>query len=247
MGAVGSSALEYGDLQCAPCKGELLCKGDGIPEYLDEDSPELDGDVKNSQALTNHKLLKAARDGDVQAIEKILDKGAYIETRRPFVMTPETVSTNDAGLQTRGTGLTPLMYAAQGGYGHACETLLRAGACVNAEDEDGTRPLHFAASSGSAEACMVLIGSGADESARDDEGRTALDLVPASDIATQADKRNWTKLLQQSVKKKKGASSVTQLPATASARAQEDDTEGEAWDPPKEQREGEDTEEGVFM
>mmetsp|Transcript_144926 Transcript_144926/g.403664 ORF Transcript_144926/g.403664 Transcript_144926/m.403664 type:complete len:217 (+) Transcript_144926:55-705(+) len=195
MGAV-ESHLERSSLHCVACKGELPCRGDGIPEFIEDDSAAMDGDVKNSQAMTNHKLLKAARDGDVEGIQRMLKKGAYIETRRPFVMTPESVATADAALQTRGTGLTPLMYAAQGGYERACEVLIAAGACVNAEDEDGMRPLHFAASSGSQETCKVVLCGGAEPEARDDEGHTALEHVPASDTSTLAEERRWTDLLQ---------------------------------------------------
>mmetsp|Transcript_76791 Transcript_76791/g.150581 ORF Transcript_76791/g.150581 Transcript_76791/m.150581 type:complete len:195 (+) Transcript_76791:68-652(+) len=169
-------------------------RGDGAVETIGED--DLDGDVKNSQALTNHKLLKAARDGLPDEVQRCLDNGAFIETRRPFVMTPESVATPGSTLQTRGIGLTPLMYAAQGGYPEACEVLLSNGACANAEDEDGMRPLHFAATSGSEEACRVLIAKGAEVAARDDDGRTALDCVPPMLTATAAEKRQWAAILE---------------------------------------------------
>lgn len=183
-------------MQCTPkCKGEMPCIGDVPPEFLEEDSPALEGDVANSLAMINHKLLKAARDGHVENIRKVLDRGAYIETRRPFVMAPESVTAADSALMTRSVGLTPLMYAAQGGYVEACQVLLKAGACVNSEDEDGMRPLHFAATSGCPETCQTLLHGGADPAARDDEGRTALAHVPSGDAITLSEKKYWRDLL----------------------------------------------------
>jgi len=201
-----ASAIRDGGLTCAvDCKGAR--GGDGFPEQIENDDygSELDGDVKNSTALTNHKLLKAARDGDTEGIMKMLGKGAYIETRRPFVMTPESVSTSDSAIVTRGTGMTPLMYAAQGGYEQACSLLLEKGACANSQDEDGTRPLHFAASSGnkrgtgdcaggnprSLEACKSLLAGGAEPDARDDDGLKAIDHVSRSELSTPAERRLW--------------------------------------------------------
>jgi len=195
MGAAAAQ-LEYQTVQCAPCKSELVC-GDGLAEYADDDPSSLDGDVKNSRAMTNHKLLKAARDGDAEAVLRMLKKGAYVETRRPFVMTPESEVPSDSGPLKRGKGLTPLMYAAQGGYERACDMLIAAGACVHAADEDGTRPLHFAASSASTATCRVLLRAGADRTARDDDGRLALEHVPPNEMVTPAEKRLWRKLLGQ--------------------------------------------------
>lgn len=166
-------------------------KDDGAIESLG--SPRgMDGDVKNSQALLNHKLLKAAQDGDLARLQRALALGAYIETRRPFVVTPESAAVaSDATLQTRGAGLTPLMYAAQGGYSEACELLICRGACVNSEDEDGMRPLHFAATSGSAETCATLLSGGSELNALDDDGHRAMDHIPKSLLSSQAAVRYW--------------------------------------------------------
>lgn len=174
--------------------GNCTTFGDVPPEYLDPDSAACDGDVRDSPALTNHKLLKAASEGNVEKIARMLERSGYIETRRPFVMTPESAATHDGALTTRGTGLTPLMYAAQGGYDLACLALLEAGACVNAEDEDGLRPLHFGAFSGNDATCSVLLEGGAEPNALDDEGRLAIEHVP--DISSRYDRRRWEILLR---------------------------------------------------
>mmetsp|Transcript_45375 Transcript_45375/g.104868 ORF Transcript_45375/g.104868 Transcript_45375/m.104868 type:complete len:193 (+) Transcript_45375:57-635(+) len=158
-----------------------------------------DGDVGNSSAITDHKLLKAARDGNVVAIQKMLARGADIETRCPFWVSPENASSGwtSNSVSNRGTGMTPLMCAAQGGYALACKVLIVAGACITAEDEDGMQSLHFAASSGSLETCQVLLEMRADPEAQDDEGRMACDLVPSSEVATGADRKRWRLLFAQ--------------------------------------------------
>merc|ERR1719378_1349508 len=88
---------------CAPCKVEMPCQADGTLEYLQAGSPALDGDVKDSKAMTNHKLLRAAKIGNVAEIRTMVNRGAYMETRRPFIMTPET-RISPSRLRTRGVG-----------------------------------------------------------------------------------------------------------------------------------------------
>mmetsp|Transcript_103895 Transcript_103895/g.333014 ORF Transcript_103895/g.333014 Transcript_103895/m.333014 type:complete len:232 (+) Transcript_103895:76-771(+) len=198
MGATTSQCrVERSQCSSNTCKGaEALFGGDGSLECIGvEGTDDLDGDVKNSQALINHKLLKAAREGSVKKIEKFLGQGAYIETRRPFVMTPESTNSPSCSLQTRGVGLTPLMYAAQGGYAQACEVLISRGACLIVEDEDGLRPLHFAASSGSEETCRVLLQYGAEPFLEDDDALTPFDHLPSNVVFSQAEKKHWHEVL----------------------------------------------------
>eukprot|EP00929_Paragymnodinium_shiwhaense_P001389 TRINITY_DN10161_c0_g1_i1.p1 TRINITY_DN10161_c0_g1~~TRINITY_DN10161_c0_g1_i1.p1 ORF type:complete len:211 (-),score=20.66 TRINITY_DN10161_c0_g1_i1:522-1154(-) len=146
-------------------------------------------------AMTNHLLLKAARDSDLDGIEAQLEKGACADTRRPFVMCTESVPCPKMPIMQRATGMTPLMYCAQSGYEEGVIRLLDAGALVNAEDEDGMRPLHFAASSGCHRCCEVLLERGADPAALDDNGRSARSMVPEEDCSTKADQQRWEKVL----------------------------------------------------
>merc|ERR1712187_318282 len=105
-----------------------------------------------------------------------LGEKAFLEARRPFVVTPET-SAGSAVSQvqhnTRGTGLTPLMHASKGGYLSAMEMLICAKANIEAQDEDGLRPIHFAAMSGELDAVSLLLKAGAEANAEDDDGRTS--------------------------------------------------------------------------
>lgn len=158
--------------------------------YDRDDSESFNGAVVQ-ESMVNHELLKAARDGRTADVAVHLWNGAFLETRRPFAITFEA----DLGADHEAMGLTPLMYAALGGYTSTCELLLSARADVDAEDEDGMRPLHFAATSGNMEACRVLLRYGADPGCLDAEGRTALEHVPPIDACTRAEKQGWEALL----------------------------------------------------
>lgn len=177
-----------------PCKNldlledilELDLPSDAIPA----------GAGSNSPAMNNQLLLKAAQDGHISGIRCALGLGASVDTRRPFMITPQPILTESKAKPSRCTGLTPLMYAAHGGYAHACELLLNACANVNSEDEDGMQPLHFAAMSGSSETCTVLIRHGARTEAMDDDGRLPMSLIPGFDSATRDEKRSWQSAFQ---------------------------------------------------
>uniref|UniRef100_A0A7S4SZU7 Uncharacterized protein n=1 Tax=Alexandrium monilatum TaxID=311494 RepID=A0A7S4SZU7_9DINO len=169
---------------------------------------------RDSQALVNHKLLKAAREGSIPLIRTALEAGASLETRRPFVMTLDTAAATptDPSNQTCGIGLTPLMVASEEGYTAAVEFLIMKRASVNAEDEDGMRPLHFAAFAGCPETCRALIRGGADPHAADIDGRSAMDHVPPQSAATPAERTRWRVILgeptqQRQQKQPKGSHS----------------------------------------
>lgn len=154
--------------------------------------------------MLNHRLLVACRDNHIEEIKLALEEGAYLETRRPFVMRPKP-PTNVAALleekalgkkkKTQREGLTPLMYAAQNGSLVATKLLLEAKAQVTARDEDGLRPLHFAASSGVLEACSMLLEYGADRNCVDEEGRRAIDYLPEGSKILRVDREKWEALL----------------------------------------------------
>jgi len=160
-----------------------------------------EGDLHNSKAMINHKLLAAARDGDIAGIQRSVERGAFVDIRRPFFVAPESSlpraqSATTSPHSLRDTGLTPLMYAAHGGHEKACELLLDLRACIDAQDEDGMTPLHFAASAGSSEACRVLINAGTDVNARDDDDQTPLQHVPQRCLLCTADKHLWETIFQ---------------------------------------------------
>lgn len=158
---------------------------------------------KDSKGMTNHRLLVAARDNDVEGIRKAISQGAYLETRRPFVMRPKPPAGSSSEMCDVSTkrkkapkqGLTPLMYCVQNGSLAGTRLLLEAKAQVQARDEDGLRPLHFAALAGELEVSRELLEYGADRDAVDEEGRRAIDVLAADCRKSKAERLEWEAVL----------------------------------------------------
>mmetsp|Transcript_60630 Transcript_60630/g.131417 ORF Transcript_60630/g.131417 Transcript_60630/m.131417 type:complete len:203 (-) Transcript_60630:106-714(-) len=179
--------------KCDDCQTMI----NAVPELIDSfpsDDLAGEGDLKDSQSMINHTLLKATRDCDLDAVNIALARGAHLETRRPFVISPE--ASLKQGSRRRGKGLTPLMYAAHGSADQIVVRLLEARACVNAEDEEGIGPLHLAASTGDAETCKVLLDAGAEVDAEDDHGKRPFDHLPTSQLTTPGERRFWEDLFK---------------------------------------------------
>merc|ERR1712183_847200 len=86
---------------------------------------------ESSTAMCTHRLLEACRAGCVKDVRRYIALGASLETPRPFLVIPHHVSQKTTGMDSfRQQGLTPLMYAAQGGYHQVCEVLVAARANV---------------------------------------------------------------------------------------------------------------------
>ena len=84
----------------------------------------------------------AARSGDVQALDQLLDQGISIEAA-------------NASMET------PLIVAALAGNHVIVRMLVQRGADVHARNDRGMTPLHAAAYSGSLDAILDLVGAGA--------------------------------------------------------------------------------------
>eukprot|EP00439_Symbiodinium_sp_Y106_P026568 s2147_g3.t1 len=195
-----------GAAQLAPAVREQLERMKFAHRWQEEDS----------RGVLNQRLLAACRDNNIGALKMALEEGAFLETRRPFVMRPKPptgVFGDDATQfikrKTPKEGLTPLMYASQNGSVSAVHMLLEARANIMAKDEelpgkrlkesalgeDGMRPLHFGARSGVVEVCRLLVKKGADALSVDDDGNTALDLVPSDQVETAAQRKDWEEIL----------------------------------------------------
>ena len=79
-------------------------------------------------------------------------------------------------------GATRLHFAAAIGDTRAIESLLAAGADVNAKAENGYTPLHAAALNGYGLAIHFLVSAGADVNARESDGYTPLHVVVMFDF-----------------------------------------------------------------
>eukprot|EP00927_Polykrikos_kofoidii_P078717 TRINITY_DN75532_c0_g1_i1.p1 TRINITY_DN75532_c0_g1~~TRINITY_DN75532_c0_g1_i1.p1 ORF type:complete len:279 (-),score=33.51 TRINITY_DN75532_c0_g1_i1:45-881(-) len=154
------------------------------------------------KCMTDQRLLVAARNDDITGIQLAIQEGAYLETRRPFVMRPwqssSSWTSNDAGAKRRKApreGLTPLMYVAQNGSVEGTTLLITSRARVSAREEDGMRPLHFAAQSGVLEICRILLENGADKDAETNDGNRAIDFVSESCFLLPGERGEWEALL----------------------------------------------------
>jgi ankyrin repeat protein len=111
-------------------------------------------DAAQSAMSTSQELYRAARDGRVADIERLVAAGADVEALAD--------------------DWTPLQRAASRGHVDAIAALLAAGARVNARSSDGWTPLMWAASNGRPDAVAALLAAGAELHWCKDNGNTAL-------------------------------------------------------------------------
>jgi ankyrin repeat protein len=132
-------------------------------EALLKDNPDALEEL-NSRVLT--ALHVAAREGQAGAVEKLLARGAQVDSSDESVGTPLNREL-----------WTPLHLAAMWGRSEVAKVLLDHGAKVNAADNDARTPLHYAAGAGNGELVKMLLAQKANRSAKDKEDRTPLDLA----------------------------------------------------------------------
>lgn len=115
-------------------------------------------------------LFKAAQDGDVATIERLLHKkenGAFSRCRAIGI---PGAARGVVFLVSR-PSLTHLRRVA------VVWRSLRRGASPNATDESGFTPLHFACLHGHYDSCVALLKAAANANARDNKGNTPLHLA----------------------------------------------------------------------
>lgn len=100
-------------------------------------------------------VLSAARRGDVDLLESLLEKGASSSFSDQY-------------------GLTPLHIAAIKGHKDAVMMLVEFGADLESQDAEGHTPLHLAVEGGSVEIVQVLIDRGANVNTKSKKGATPL-------------------------------------------------------------------------
>jgi len=103
----------------------------------------------------DESINEAAKDGDLKAINKFLDKGVNIESKDTL-------------------GRTPLHYAVMKHHFKIAEYLLAKGANVNIQDNTGWSPIHIAANRDDTQLLKLLISKGADINIRNNDGWTPL-------------------------------------------------------------------------
>eukprot|EP01136_Pigoraptor_vietnamica_P034115 Opistho-1_new@97733 len=108
--------------------------------------------------MGKNDLHKAAKDGDVDKIKKLLKGGLFAKKA--------DVSTTDDH------SWTPLHYAAYEGHVDAIHLLVAHGCDVHARTIDGELALHLAAKKGGVPACKALIEHGSPILSTDNNGWT---------------------------------------------------------------------------
>lgn len=112
-------------------------------------------DIDSSLDATIHK---AAAEGQVEAIAKLVKLGADINTKNKYEK-------------------TALHHAAENGKVEAIAKLIELGADINDKDNEGMTALHYAAKYGKIEAIKKLVKLKADMNAKEMHGNTALHLA----------------------------------------------------------------------
>lgn len=101
------------------------------------------------------ELMKASRDGNVDAVKRALDRGAEVD------------------YQTQ-KGKTALMLAASNGHKNAAKLLIDHGAQINIKDNFGTTAIIVAATAGKTATAAYLAQQGGDPTQKDTSGGSAL-------------------------------------------------------------------------
>ena len=165
-------------------------------------------------------LSLASMDGHDQIVERLLAKGADVNTQIDSLSALHFASQEGhesivrilldkgalADLQSQNEG-TALLLALKSGHFSIVELLLKNGADVNARDGDGDSALHLAALNGYDSVVRCLLNHGADANAQDKYGDSALNkvvrggndaiatllVIHGADINTQ-DENGWSAL-----------------------------------------------------
>jgi RNA polymerase sigma-70 factor (ECF subfamily) len=109
-------------------------------------------------------LHQAAADGNIEAVERLLDEG-----EEPDMPNKQ--------------GATPLRVATMRGQAEVAKLLIARGADANARDNEGRSHLHVASHFGHRDVVEALLAAGADAAAEDDDGATPLSLTRSPEIA----------------------------------------------------------------
>eukprot|EP00397_Hematodinium_sp_SG-2012_P056056 GEMP01068876.1.p1 GENE.GEMP01068876.1~~GEMP01068876.1.p1 ORF type:complete len:185 (+),score=36.09 GEMP01068876.1:133-687(+) len=135
-----------------------------------------DAPPESLRVLMNHRLLYAAQDGCTSDVRQLIARDADVNTRRQLSLRPTGKGNSESHI-AQCVGLSPLMYAAQGGHTKICEILLARNAKIEAEDDDGWTPIIFAANQHHRNTVRLLFSANANISAMADVGATLSDFI----------------------------------------------------------------------
>jgi len=146
-------------------------------ELMEEDFGKIELSRYKKAQLTEDekKLFEAVKQGNIDKIKELLDKGVNVN-----------VATS--------VGWTPLHVAVYCGCTNIVKLLLNHGADVNVRDNDGWTPLLFTAYYGREDIVKLLLNHGADLDIKNKEGKTPIDIAKEEgydDIARLLEKHRF--------------------------------------------------------
>ena len=161
--------------------------------------PARSSHTSKSQEQKDKALSRAARDGKVQEVERLIAEGVSLDAKdgggNPALANAAAFGHLDvlkllrrhgANLEASNPdGVTALMFATLNGKADCAEVLLEWGANKDAAGNLGHTALHIAAEKGQLECARLLVRAGADQAARS-SGATALDVAQATGHAEVA-------------------------------------------------------------
>jgi ankyrin repeat protein len=118
--------------------------------------------------MTDDELLfEACKKGGLNEVKRLLSRKLWI-----FPPKANANAKDRKGSCLRGS--TPLHEAVSEGHEAIVAFLIRRGACVSAQNDEGRMPLHIAARNGRKDLVDLLVAKGADVNVGDDDGLTPL-------------------------------------------------------------------------
>ena len=143
---------------------------------------------EEEEKLLSRLLKEAARKGQINTLQRLLELGADREARDDRGYTPlhNAIRWGKIGIVQRllehgadreardGLGYTPLHNAIRWGNIETVQRLLEHGADREAKDDNGNTPLHVAAASGSSEIFVLLLENGASINSKNKQKETFL-------------------------------------------------------------------------